>query len=307
MKKLTIAATLTAGVLLLSACSPEEDTKSGSDEATSDSAVVVESKVGDITKDDFYNEMKNYIGESALYNMVVIRVLEDKYEVSDEEVDEAVQEAKDAQGDMFSMWLMQQGYPDEDAFREQTYQRLLQEKLMFEDVEISDAQIEEKFNEMKENNELQIRASHILIQENEETSAEEAEALVQEVQQKLDEGADFAELAKEYSTDGSAANGGDLGYFGTGKMVKEFEEAAFALGEDEVSGPVKSEFGTHFIKVTDVPTLDEKKEEIRRQLAMEEIDYTAVQEKMDKLIEDAKIDVKIEEFKDLFVKPEAQG
>lgn len=298
MKKLTIAATITAGVLLLSACSAD-------DEANSE--VIVESKVGDITKDDFYNEMKSYIGESALYNMVVIKVLEDKYEVTDEEVDQAVQETKDEQGEMFSAWLMQQGYPDEDAFRDQTYQRLLQEKLMFEDVDISDEEIENKYNEMKENRELEIRASHILIQKNEETTQEEAAELVTEVQKKLDEGEDFAELAKEYSTDGSAANGGDLGYFATGKMVKEFEDAAYALGENEVSGPVKSEFGTHFIKVTDIPTLEEKKEDIRRQLASEKIDYAAVQEKMNKLIEDAGVDVKIDEFKDLFKAPEAQG
>ncbi|MFS0671921.1 peptidylprolyl isomerase [Ornithinibacillus sp. 179-J 7C1 HS] len=298
MKKLTIAATITAGVLLLSACSAD-------DEANSE--VIVESKVGDITKDDFYNEMKSYIGESALYNMVVIKVLEDKYEVTDEEVDQAVQETKDEQGEMFSAWLMQQGYPDEDAFRDQTYQRLLQEKLMFEDVDISDEEIENKYNEMKENRELEIRASHILIQKNEETTQEEAAELVTEVQKKLDEGEDFAELAKEYSTDGSAANGGDLGYFATGKMVKEFEDAAYALKENEVSGPVKSEFGTHFIKVTDIPTLEEKKEDIRRQLASEKIDYAAVQEKMNKLIEDAGVDVKIDEFKDLFKAPEAQG
>lgn len=298
MKKLTIAATITAGVLLLSACSAD-------DEANSE--VVVESKVGDITKDDFYNEMKSYIGESALYNMVVIKVLEDKYDVTDEEVDQAVQETKDAQGEMFSSWLMQQGYPDEDAFREQTYQRLLQEKLMFEDIDITDEELETKYNEMKENRELEIRASHILIQQNEETSQQEAAELVAEVQKKLDEGEDFAELAKEYSTDGSAANGGDLGYFSTGKMVKEFEDAAYGLGENEVSGPVESQFGTHFIKVTDIPTFEEKKEDIRRQLASEKIDYTAVQEKMNKLIEDAGVDVKIDEFKDLFTVPEAQG
>lgn len=284
MKKLTIAA-ITAGFLLLSACS-------------NDSEVVVETKVGDITKEDFYNEMKNYIGESALYNMVVIKVLEDKYEVTEKEVDKAVKEVKDEQGDMFSMWLMQQGYPDEDAFREQTYQRLLQEKLVFEDIKVSDEEIEKKFNEMKENKEIEIRASHILVED---------EATANEVKKKLDEGGDFAELAKEYSTDGSAEQGGDLGYFATGKMVKEFEDAAFSLKEGEISDPVKSEFGYHIITVTEIPTLEDKKETIRRQLATEQVDNAKVQEKMDKLIEDAKIDVKIEDYKDIFKKTEAQG
>ncbi|MEN2767723.1 peptidylprolyl isomerase [Ornithinibacillus xuwenensis] len=287
MKKLTIA-TITAGALLLSACSSDKE-----------SEVVVETKAGDITKEEFYSEMKDYVGESMLYNMVVIKVLEDKYEVTDKEVDEAVQKVKDEQGDMFSMWLMQQGYPDEDAFREQTYQRLLQEKLVFEDIEISDEQIEEKFNEMKENREIEIRASHILVED---------EATAKEVKQKLDDGADFAELAQEYSSDDSAANGGDLGYFATGKMVKEFEDAAYSLGENEVSGPVKSEHGYHIIKVTDIPTLEEKTEDIRRQLAMEQVDNATVQEKMNSLLKDADIDVKIEDYKDLFkIEEAAQG
>lgn len=205
------------------------------------------------------------------------------------------------------MWLTQQGYPDEEAFRDQTYQRLLQEKLMFEDIEFSDEELEDKFNEMKENREIEIRASHILIEKNEDRTEEETEALVAEVQKKLDEGEDFAELAKEYSDDGSAANGGDLGYFTTGRMVKEFEDAAFSLEEGEISGPVESNFGTHFIQVTEVPTFEDKKEDIRRQLALEQIDYTDVQSKLDKLIEDAGVDVKIEEYKDLFTTPEAQG
>ncbi|WP_047982509.1 peptidylprolyl isomerase [Ornithinibacillus contaminans] len=287
MKKRTIAAILAAGTLFLTACNAEGD-----------SEVVVETKAGDITKEEFYSEMKNYIGESMLYNMVVIKVLEDNYEVTDEELDQAVQDAKDEQGENFTAWLAQQGYPDEETFREQTYQTLLQEKLVFEDISISDEELEKKFNEMKENNEIEIRASHILVED---------EATANEVKQKLDDGADFAELAKEYSTDGSKDSGGDLGYFATGKMVKEFEDAAFALDAGEISEPVKSEFGYHIIKVTEVPTFDDKKEDIRRQLSMEQVDNTAVQEKMNKLLEDAKIDVKIDDYKDLFKTEEAKG
>lgn len=89
----------------------------------------------------------------------------------------------------------------------------------------------------------EVRARHILV----ETEEEAAEIIKQ-----LDEGADFAAIAEEKSTDGAAAQGGDLGYFTRGRMVPEFEEAAFALEPGEHSTePVKSDFGWHVIKVED--------------------------------------------------------
>ena len=87
----------------------------------------------------------------------------------------------------------------------------------------------------------------------------EAERLAQEARS----GADFAELAKENSDDpGSAPKGGDLGYFGRGRMVPAFEEAAFALKVGQISDPVRSRFGWHIIKLEDRRRRDGK-EEIR--------------------------------------------
>ncbi|MEO1265837.1 MAG: peptidylprolyl isomerase, partial [Pseudomonadota bacterium] len=89
----------------------------------------------------------------------------------------------------------------------------------------------------------EIKASHILVKE---------EDKAKEIYEKLVHDGDFAELAKENSIDpGSKARGGDLGYFAKGQMVPEFEKAAFALKEDEISEPVKSQFGWHIIKLTD--------------------------------------------------------
>jgi len=102
-------------------------------------------------------------------------------------------------------------------------------------------------------------AAHILV-------ADEAKAT--ELKKQLDEGADFAELAKANSTDtGSGANGGDLGWFGLGAMVKPFEDAVVAAEVGKVVGPIKSDFGYHLIlvketRIAEKPTLDALREEL---------------------------------------------
>lgn len=89
----------------------------------------------------------------------------------------------------------------------------------------------------------EVNARHILVKD---------EAKAKEIADKLAKGGDFAALAKENSEDpGSKDNGGDLGYFGHGQMVPEFEKAAFALEKGKISAPVKSNFGFHIIKLED--------------------------------------------------------
>jgi parvulin-like peptidyl-prolyl isomerase len=83
----------------------------------------------------------------------------------------------------------------------------------------------------------------------------EALALAQELRQRLLEGEDFSTLAAQYSDDpGSGANGGDLGWFGKGRMVAEFETAAFSLPLNEVSEPIKTQYGYHLIEVLERDT-----------------------------------------------------
>lgn len=84
-----------------------------------------------------------------------------------------------------------------------------------------------------------IRCAHILVEK-------QSQAL--EILEKLKKGESFAKLAEQYSLDGSRKQGGDLGWFGKGMMVREFETAAFALEKGQVSGLVKTQFGYHIIK-----------------------------------------------------------
>lgn len=113
-----------------------------------------------------------------------------------------------------------------------------------------------------------INVDHILISV-QERSKEEAHERAQEVIARLDEGEDFAELAAEYSDDqGNSEDGGNLGYFPRGQMVKEFEEAAFALEEEgEISDPVETSFGYHIIRfVGQQPEQQRSFEEVKDQL-----------------------------------------
>ncbi|MBB3236476.1 peptidylprolyl isomerase [Phyllobacterium endophyticum] len=112
----------------------------------------------------------------------------------------------------------------------------------------------------------EVRARHILVK-----TKEEAEAIIKQ----LDGGAKFEDVAKEKSTDGSAAQGGDLGYFGPGQMVPEFEKAANALEIGKYTEtPVQSQFGFHIIKLEDKrtqqpPAFDQVKDQVKSILIRE--------------------------------------
>ena len=105
----------------------------------------------------------------------------------------------------------------------------------------------------------EVNASHILVKNN-----EEARAIIKKINNK----AKFSELAKTHSTGPSGKNGGNLGWFGPGQMVKEFEQATFSLEKGEISQePVKTKFGFHIIKLNDIRDAKPKKlEEIKQNI-----------------------------------------
>jgi peptidyl-prolyl cis-trans isomerase SurA len=95
----------------------------------------------------------------------------------------------------------------------------------------------------------QTHARHILIKTNELTSESDARTRLLQIKERIDNGVPFEQLARQYSDDGSAAKGGDLGWINPGDTVPEFERAMNALKDGEVSGPVQSPFGWHLIQV----------------------------------------------------------
>ena len=139
-------------------------------------------------------------------------------------------------------------------------------------------------------------AAHILVEDEEKAKALKAE---------LDGGADFADLAKANSTDtGSGANGGDLGWFGLGAMVKPFEDAVVAAEAGKVTAPVKSDFGWHLIlvketRIATAPPLDDLRDELAA-----EIEQKAIAAHLDSLTTAATITRPGEGFDPKFLRDE---
>lgn len=155
---------------------------------------------------------------------------------------------------------------------------LLRARMEFSEEELR-AYYEEHLDEFTQ--EEQVRARHILLRTGGERSVEEARAQLQDARRRIEGGEDFAAVARELSDDpGSAQQGGDLGFFGPGRMTPEFEEAAFAAGENELVGPVETPFGLHLIQVTDRreggrTPFEEARTAVRSRLAAEGVDGRA--------------------------------
>jgi foldase protein PrsA len=278
MKKWLLSMSLAVGVIGLAACN-------------NDAEVVVKTDAGDITKEELYEAMKDKYGDELIQQLVIEKVLSKKYEVTEEELDKKINEIKDQLGANFELALQQYGYDSEEDLRETFKVAILQEKAAMEEIDVTEEELKEYYdNWMPE-----IKARHILV-DNEETA--------KEVKKKLEEGAKFEDLAAEYSTDpGSAQNGGDLGWFGQGEMVPEFEEAAYSLDVNEVSEPVESSFGWHIIQVTDKKekkSFEEMKDELEYELKLSKIDGTVVQEAMKRELKAAGLNIEDPDLKDAF-------
>lgn len=139
-----------------------------------------------------------------------------------------------------------------------------------------------------------VKASHVLIDTTKlETDAEleKARQKIEEIKKEIDNGADFAEMARKYSTCPSAENGGDIGFFQRkGSIVEEFAIVAFSMEVGEISEPVKTQFGYHIIKVTD----KEEGKDINYEDVADMVDFVYIQIKTETLLKDLFDKAKIE-------------
>ncbi|MGN4423007.1 peptidylprolyl isomerase PrsA [Bacillus cereus group sp. MYBK30-1] len=274
-KKLLIGTIITCMALALSACGSSDN--------------VATSKVGNVTEKELSKELKQTYGKSTLYQMMLNKTLLDKYKVSDEEAKKQVEAAKNQMGDNFKMALEQAGLKNEDELKERMKPEIALEKAVRATVTDKD---------VKDNHKPEMKVSHILVKD---------EKTAKEIKEKLNNGEDFAALAKQYSEDpGSKEQDGEIAGFAPGQTVKEFEEAAYKLDAGQVSDPVKTSYGYHIIKVTDKKELkpfDEVKDKIRKDLEQQRLQDTTgkwKQQVINDLLKEADIKVTDNEFKDTF-------
>lgn len=273
--------TMAASVLALAACS--------NDQKATDDEVIATTKAGKITKEDLYVEMKDAIGPQVVENMLLQQALENEYKVSDKEVKEEIKKQKESLGDNFEAYLEQSGIT-ESFFEKNVKSQMLQKK-MVASLKVSDEDIAKGVERAK----TEVHARHIVVAD---------EKTAQEVLTKIKDGGDFEALAKEYSTEPVAQDtGGDLGWFGPGKMLQEFEDAAYSLKKGEISEPVKTSYGYHVIELLDTRKAETEKtdEELKAEV---ENNLTGVlfEEKLKELIEAADVKISADEYKNVLDK-----
>lgn len=285
MKKKLLSVAAVASVFTLAACGSNDE-------------AVINYKGGEVNKADVQEEAYQKAGAQIAFQQTMNELLEKEYgkKVTDKEVDAEVKKTKDQFPDkeQFNTTLQTAGIKSEKEFEKVLRTQMLLTEAKSAKSKVTDKEIEDRFNQEK----VEVKASHILV---------EKEADAKAIKKQLDEGGDFAKIAKSKSTDtGSATKGGDLGYFTKGKMVEEFETYAFKDGvEGKVSDPIKTQFGYHIIKVTDRKekkdfTLEKESDRIKKALAEEKAAQVNPNDIYRSLMKKYDVEIENKDFKDAF-------
>src|SRR5215211_4464970 len=286
-------------ILVVAGCNPAEPVANVDSQARK----VVTFEGGDVTQGelDEFAEQSGVPKDDPQYQATVQQIMpqlvsieiakayaqEHNITVSDKEVDQELTKLKKQVGDQAR--ASGQDMSNQEAYEQALKQNNITEDQLREDIretlpvqkvqervagnaEPSDEEIRNYYEQNKEaqfTTPAQRCVRHILFNKDQKHKAKE-------VEHQLEDGGDFAKLAKENSQDpGSAANGGDLGCLGRGETVPEFEQAAFGAKQSKIVGPVKTEFGYHIIEVTDIKpeqtrSLQEVRSQIKSQLSTDE-------------------------------------
>lgn len=284
MKKLLLG-TAIGSALLIAGCA--------------DNPEVASTTAGRIRQDEFYERLKTHqseqgkFGEIVLQQMLIETILEESYgdQVSDEEIEAEIDKLAEQSGGREKLEeLLQQRGQTLQVVKDSVKTNLLLAEAVKDKSEFSE-------EDVKAYHESQVpdgtKVAHILVKEE-----EQAKELIKE----LNDGADFAELAKEHSTDpGSAENGGEY-ELQSGQMVPEFEQAALQLEEGEMTEePVKTQFGYHIIKMItkgEVKPFEEVKDEVTSDYVQEKLmrDGATINKVLSELIQEANVQIADEDL-----------
>ncbi|MDQ0244128.1 foldase protein PrsA [Bacillus fengqiuensis] len=229
-----------------------------------------------INKDQLYDLLVQQGGEAALDSLIDQAVIEkeaekQKIDIAEKDIEKELKVLEESYGgeEALKEAMETSGISLADVKKDLSL-NLIIEKLLESRISVTEEEMTTYFDENKESfaTAEQVKASHILVEDG---------ATAKKVKDKLAGGEDFSALAKEYSTDTTTKEqGGDLGFFAKGEMVAEFEEAAFSLNPNEISEPVKTEYGYHIIKLVEKQeakeaNYEESKSEIKEQLISEKM------------------------------------
>ena len=243
----------------------------------------------ELTKEDKINVANQLVDT----NLLLAEGKKGGYELKDSDIEESFQKllSQFPSREQFDSTLKEMGDSVEtvkERLKDDMILKSYIEGEFYSKISIDDAAVNKFYtdNEDKFVSPFQVKASHILVKEEKD---------INEVSEKLKSGESFEDLAKELSECPSGQNGGDLGFFEKGKMVPEFETAAFALGVNEISTPFKTDFGFHIVKVTDKneggkQTLADVSEGIKRHLEQLEA-QKVISKKVMELRETATIEI----------------
>jgi parvulin-like peptidyl-prolyl isomerase len=298
-RMLFVTVLLGAALLVSLGCDPAEPTANADSQAkkvaTFEGGDVTQGELdefakqsgfGDLSKDDpqYQATIQQIMPQLVGIEIAKAYAQEHNITASDKEVDKEIEKIKAQVGEQarssgqdlsnqkaYEQALKQNNITEDqlrDDIRENLPVQEVQEKVAG-GAEPSDEEIQKYYDQNKEaqfTTPEQRCVRHILFNKDQKQKAEE-------VKQQLENGGDFAKLAKQYSQDpGSAEKGGDLGCLGKGETVPDFEKAAFGAKQGEIIGPVQTQFGYHLLEVTDIKpkqtrSLDDVESQIRSQLA----------------------------------------
>lgn len=274
-KKLAVLLSTALLATAITGCTAAQATAPATNEAT-----IATYTQGTLSTSSLNERLLSTTGMQTMLDMVDQKILDVVEPVTEEMTtlaDSNIENIKNYYKDDFEDNLTINGYADESAFKNSVLLNLQRSDYTAKYI-ASNVLTEDELKSYYDKLELSIEASHILIQpeDDSEKALATAEQQAKDLIVRINAGEDFAELAKEFSTDpGSAQKGGALGSFTKGQMVKEFEDAAYALEVGAVTQtPVKSDFGYHIIKKTageEKAPFEEMKPEIEKTLAQEKL------------------------------------